>query len=110
MANKCFLTIKALKFQLERYEGRQSAGPKLLCFDNEGTISSQMGAMGDTSLLRPRESVFSFKLEDSLKPFELECLANQSGIAASAYVVPMYVAESMTSRVLLLVERPNGVD
>ena len=67
------------------------------------------GGDGHTSLLRPRESVFSFKLEDSLKPLELECLVNPSAIAASASVVPMYVAESMASRVLLLVERPNGV-
>ena len=65
--------------------------------------------MSDTSLLRPRGSVFSFKLEDRLKPLELECLVNPSAIAASASVVPMYVAESMASRVLLLVERPNGV-
>ena len=81
----------------------------MLALTIKGHFSSQIRPMSDTNLSRPRGSVFSFKLEDRLKPLELECLVNPSAIAASASVVPMYVAESMASRVLLLVERPNGV-
>ena len=81
----------------------------MLALTIKGHFSSQIRPMSDTNLSRPRGSVFSFKLEDRLKPLELECLVNPSAIAASADLVLIYVAESMANYVLLLVKRSYGV-
>ena len=115
LANKCIKSKEAgdqgFQVLVGEYEGRQFAGPNSLCFDKEGTLFfTDSGPMGDTSLSRPRGSVFCVKLEDQLlKPLALECLAYPSGIAASADGVLIYVAETMANRVLRFVKRPNGV-
>ncbi len=115
MANKCIKSKEAseqtLQILVGEYEGRQFAGPNSLCFDKEGTLFfTDSGPMGDTSLSRPKGSVFCVKLEDQLlKPLALECLAYPSGIAVSNDGCLVYVAETMANRILRFVKRPTGV-
>jgi sugar lactone lactonase YvrE len=115
LANKCIKSKESndpsLQVLVGEYEGRQFAGPNSLCFDKEGTLFfTDSGPMGDTSLARPKGSVFCVKLDDQLlKPLALECLAYPSGIAVSDDGCLIYVAETMANRILRFVKRPNGV-
>jgi aspartate beta-hydroxylase len=115
LAQKCIKSAEsndsAFRVLVGDYEGKQFAGPNSLCFDKDGTLFfTDSGPLGDTSLSRPKGSVFCVKVEDQLlKPLALECLAYPSGIAANAEGTIIYVSEMMTNRILRFVRRPNDV-
>jgi len=88
-------------------------GPNSVAFDNNGTLYfTDGGAMGETTLEKPKGSVFYISGPESaqiLRPLALNCLAHPCGIAVSKRGEAVYVAEMMRNRVLRFSQRPVGV-
>jgi hypothetical protein len=93
------------------YEGASFCGPNSMAFDNEGNLFfTDSGSMGETSMEKPKGSVFCVEVADQLlKPLALECLAHPSGVAVSADGRLVFVAETMKNRILRFVKQKSGV-
>eukprot|EP00802_Teleaulax_amphioxeia_P009143 Tamp_09159.p1 GENE.Tamp_09159~~Tamp_09159.p1 ORF type:complete len:349 (+),score=80.71 Tamp_09159:123-1049(+) len=93
------------------YEGKPFCGPNSLAFDGEGNLFfTDSGPMGETSLEKPRGSVFCVEVADQLlKPLALQCMAHPSGVAVSADGKVVYVAETMANRIVRFVKQKHGV-
>jgi len=93
------------------YEGKPFCGPNSLAFDDEGNLFfTDSGPMGETSLEKPKGSVFVVEQTNLLlKPLALECMAHPSGIAVSPDGRIVYVAETMANRIVRFVKQRHGV-
>ncbi|TMW59497.1 hypothetical protein Poli38472_004566 [Pythium oligandrum] len=97
---------------VKNYEEKSFRGPSSLAFgENETIYFTDSGPMGETTLERPRGSVFCISPSPSggqmLRPLAWECLAHPSAIATSPTDTKvLYVAEQMANRVLRLIQRP----
>lgn len=95
---------------VKAYEGRALRGPNGIAFSPDGALFTDSGPLGETTLEKPRGSVYCISPNPSggqvLRPLALECLAHPWGIAASSDAV--FVAETMRNRVLRLRARPNN--
>jgi sugar lactone lactonase YvrE len=94
------------------YEDRPLRGPHSLVITPFGIVFSDSGALGETGLHSPTGSLFAITSGNRgsapmLKPLSLSNLASPAGIAASGKLV--YVAETMTNRVLRFFQQPEGV-
>lgn len=94
---------------LREYEGKAFKGPNSMAF-NQGTLFfTDSGPLGETTLQKPHGSVYAVTNGDTLQPLALECLAHPSGIAVTENGTAIYVAETMTNRILRFVQKPMGV-
>uniref|UniRef100_K3W8A4 SMP-30/Gluconolactonase/LRE-like region domain-containing protein n=1 Tax=Globisporangium ultimum (strain ATCC 200006 / CBS 805.95 / DAOM BR144) TaxID=431595 RepID=K3W8A4_GLOUD len=99
---------------VKAYEERAFRGPNSIAFGADGTIYfTDSGPMGETTLEKPRGSIFSICTSPSggqiLRPLALECLAHPSGITASpADPKILFVAEMMQNRIVRLCQRPSN--
>lgn len=102
---------------VKAYEERAFRGPSAIAFaarDGDDTIYfTDSGPLGETTLEKPRGSVFSISTSPSggqiLRPLALECLAHPCGIATTtADPTLLFVAEMMQNRILRLCQRPSG--
>lgn len=104
-------TLDQFDLLVSEYEGAPFCGPNSMAFDAEGNLFfTDSGPMGETSLGKPKGSVFCVEVADQLlKPLALECLAHPCGVAVSADGRLVYVAEMMANRILRFVKQKNGV-
>lgn len=99
---------------VKAYEERSFRGPSSIAFgENESIYFTDSGPLGETTLEKPRGSIFYIGQSPSggqtLRPLALECLAHPSGISTSVTDPRiLYVAELLTNRILRLVQRPTG--
>eukprot|EP00741_Cyanophora_paradoxa_P010527 tig00000158_g10179.t1 len=96
---------------VKEYEGKPFKGPNSIAIDSRGSIYfTDSGPLGETTLQRPRGSVFVVVAEGQiLQPICYESLAHPSGIALSRNQQTLFVAETLQNRVLRLAQRPAGV-
>jgi gluconolactonase len=96
------------------YEDKPLKGPNSVVVDRNGTLYfSDSGPLGETGLHSPTGSLFmitnSGGSSNMLQPIALENLASPSGIALSPNEKMIYVAETMTNRILRFFQQPEGV-
>lgn len=94
------------------YEDKPLKGPNSICVGKDGTIFfSDSGPMGETGLHNPTGSLYMITAggQNLLAPISLENLASPAGLALSPNGKLIYVAETMTNRVLRFFQRPEGV-
>lgn len=92
------------------YEDKPLKGPHSIVVTPGAIIFSDSGALGETGLHSPSGSLFAITTGGrgaALKPLSLSTLASPAGIAASGKLI--YVAETMTNRVLRYFQQPEGV-
>mmetsp|Transcript_19331 Transcript_19331/g.33244 ORF Transcript_19331/g.33244 Transcript_19331/m.33244 type:complete len:289 (+) Transcript_19331:96-962(+) len=112
--NRSILTMNEAGDWMEfvtEYEGKPFKGPNSIVCDSKGAIYfTDSGPLGETTLQRPRGSIFTITADGQLlQPLAHECLAHPCGIALAPSQSTLYVAETMQNRVLRLVQRPAGV-
>lgn len=114
LAYKAILTVSSdgsAVRHVGEYEQKKLKGPHSVAFDKKGNLYfTDSGGLGDTSLCRPRGSVFVIEGGPSgtlLKPLALECLACPSGLAVANDNV-VYVCETLRNRVLRFVRSDSG--
>ncbi|TYZ60007.1 hypothetical protein PybrP1_002198 [[Pythium] brassicae (nom. inval.)] len=102
---------------VKAYEERAFRGPSAIAFaagdDDDTLYFTDSGPLGETTLEKPRGSVFSISTSPSggqiLRPLALKCLAHPCGVATTlADPTVLFVAEMMQNRVLRLSQRPGG--
>jgi sugar lactone lactonase YvrE len=94
------------------YEDKPLKGPHSIVVTPGAIIFSDSGALGETGLHSPTGSLFAITTggrgaAPMLKPLSLSTLASPAGIAVSGKLV--YVAETMTNRVIRYFQQPEGV-
>jgi sugar lactone lactonase YvrE len=98
---------------VKAYEERAFRGPNGLAFAPDDTLFfTDSGPLGETTLEKPRGSVFCIAQSPSggqvLRPLLMECLAHPWGIAVAPNSGALFVAETMQNRVLRLQQRPSN--
>jgi sugar lactone lactonase YvrE len=97
------------------YEDKPLKGPNSIVVDSKGTIYfTDSGPMGETGIHNPTGSLYMISSSASgggnmLQPISFENLASPAGIALSPNGKLVYVAETMTNRVLRFFQQPEGV-
>lgn len=94
------------------YEDKPLRGPNSISIVDDDIFFTDSGAFGETGLHNPSGSVFAISNSPSgqvLKPISLGNLAYPSGIAVSRDKKFVYVAETMTNRILRFFQQPVGV-
>lgn len=77
---------------------------------NNSLFFTDSGPMGDTNIENPSGSIFAIDLGVSmLKPIIYGKLANPCGLALSPSENVLYVAETLTNRILRVVLHSSGV-
>ena len=89
---------------------RPFKGPSALALDSASNIFfCDSGPLGETTLQRPKGSVFMISAEGQLlQPLVLESLAHPCALALAPDEGALYVAEMMQNRLLRLVQKPAG--
>ncbi|KAG7395931.1 hypothetical protein PHYBOEH_003010 [Phytophthora boehmeriae] len=98
---------------VKAYEDRAFRGPNGIAFADDDTLFfTDSGPLGETTLEKPRGSVFCIAFSPSggqvLRPLMMECLAHPWGIAVSPTTGVLLVAETMKNRILRLAQRPSN--
>ncbi|KAL3665036.1 hypothetical protein V7S43_009673 [Phytophthora oleae] len=98
---------------VKAYEERSFRGPNGIAFSADDTLFfTDSGPMGETTLEKPRGSVFCIVSSPSggqvLRPLVMECLAHPWGIAIDSDTGALFVAETMQNRILRLQQRPSN--
>jgi len=95
------------------YEDKPLKGPNSIAVDKAGTIYfTDSGPMGETGLHNPTGSLYMITStggSSMLQPISLENLASPAGVALSPNHKMVYVAETMTNRILRFFQQPEGV-
>ena len=93
------------------YEDKPMLGPNSICYSGDSIFFTDSGPFGETGLHSPNGSVFAIVNSPSgqiLKPISLGNLAYPAGIAVG-HDGSIYVAETMTNRILRFFQQPEGV-
>ncbi|KAG3089573.1 hypothetical protein PI124_g17419 [Phytophthora idaei] len=98
---------------VKTYEERAFRGPNGIAFAQDDTLFfTDSGPMGETTLEKPRGSVFCIASSPSggqvLRPLVIDCLAHPWGIAVSPDTGALFVAETMKNRIVRLHQRPSN--
>jgi sugar lactone lactonase YvrE len=94
------------------YEDKPLRGPNSIAIVDEDIFFTDSGTFGETGLHNPAGSIFAICNSPSgqvLKPIALGNLAFPSGIAVTRDKKFIYVAETMTNRILRFFQQPVGV-
>ena len=99
-----------LRDLVKEYEAKPFKGPSALALDSASNIFfCDSGPLGETTLQRPKGSVFMISAEGQLlQPLVLESLAHPCALALAPDEGALYVAEMMQNRLLRLVQKPAG--
>ncbi|KAL4117195.1 hypothetical protein PRIC2_012640 [Phytophthora ramorum] len=98
---------------VKAYEDRAFRGPNGIAFtQDDALLFTDSGPLGDTTLEKPRGSVFCIASSPSggqvLRPLVMEALAHPWGIAVSPQTGAIFVAETMQNRIVRLQQRPSN--